>query len=168
MPIRPEFRHHYRTPEWHAVCAEVDARANGRCENCACPGGFRITRTYGTRERGKGPRVMFWRMLQNEYADAPWIDQNGKALSGYSIPDLWEGNDKALRHRSKRPVVLTHAHLNQDPSDHRPENVRLLCEWCHNMHDGKDRAMHAAETRKQKKDEERPLLVAAISERNQT
>src|SRR5579862_53980 len=34
MPIRPELRHHYRTPEWQAARAAVRERAGDRCEQC--------------------------------------------------------------------------------------------------------------------------------------
>lgn len=42
-------------------------------------------------------------------------------------------------------VVLTIAHLNHTPEDCRPENLRALCQRCHNQYDAK----HRAETRKQ-------------------
>ena len=41
-------------------------------------------------------------------------------------------------------VVLTIAHLNHTPEDCRPENLRALCQRCHNKYDAK----HRAETRK--------------------
>ena len=41
-------------------------------------------------------------------------------------------------------VVLTIAHLNHTPEDCRPENLRALCQRCHNRYDAK----HRAETRK--------------------
>lgn len=42
-------------------------------------------------------------------------------------------------------VVLTVAHLNHTPEDCRPENLRALCQRCHNQYDAK----HRAETRKE-------------------
>ena len=44
-------------------------------------------------------------------------------------------------------VVLTIAHLNHTPEDCRPENLRALCQRCHNRYDAK----HRAETRKNNK-----------------
>ncbi len=32
-------------------------------------------------------------------------------------------------------IVLTVAHLNHDPSDCRDENLKALCQQCHNRHD---------------------------------
>lgn len=46
-------------------------------------------------------------------------------------------------------VVLTIAHLNHVPEDCRPENLRTLCQACHNRYDAK----HRAETRKEHKNE---------------
>jgi hypothetical protein len=43
-------------------------------------------------------------------------------------------------------VVLTIAHLNHTPEDCRPENLRALCQRCHNQYDAK----HRAETRKKR------------------
>ncbi|MEZ4529058.1 MAG: hypothetical protein R2941_24360 [Desulfobacterales bacterium] len=37
-------------------------------------------------------------------------------------------------------VVLTIAHMNHDIEDSRPENLRALCQRCHNTHDAAHRA----------------------------
>ena len=47
----------------------------------------------------------------------------------------------------KIKVILTIAHLNHTPEDCRPENLRALCQRCHNKYDAK----HRAETRKNNK-----------------
>lgn len=44
-------------------------------------------------------------------------------------------------------IVLTVAHLNHTPEDCRPENLRALCQKCHNIYD----AEHRKETRKEKR-----------------
>lgn len=44
-------------------------------------------------------------------------------------------------------IVLTIAHLNHHPEDCRPENLRALCQRCHNQYDAK----HRAETRNNNK-----------------
>lgn len=41
-------------------------------------------------------------------------------------------------------VVLTIAHLNHDPADSNPANLRALCQRCHNTHDAAVRAGRAA------------------------
>ena len=37
-------------------------------------------------------------------------------------------------------VILSIAHLNHDIKDNRPENLRALCQLCHNTHDAAKRA----------------------------
>lgn len=54
-------------------------------------------------------------------------------------------------------IVLTIAHLNHNPADNRPENLAALCQRCHLNH---DKEQHR-ETRKARKDAQRPLLAAA-------
>lgn len=34
MPIKPELRHHYQTPEWFAARDAARARSGDRCERC--------------------------------------------------------------------------------------------------------------------------------------
>lgn len=49
-------------------------------------------------------------------------------------------------------VVLTIAHLNHIPEDCRPENLRALCQACHNRYDAKHRAQTRKEHRNGHKD----------------
>jgi len=48
-------------------------------------------------------------------------------------------------------VVLTVAHLNHDPADNRDENLRAMCQRCHNTYDQKHRQDNATKTRRAKK-----------------
>lgn len=43
-------------------------------------------------------------------------------------------------------VVLTVAHLNHDPADCRPENLRAMCQRCHNRYDQPHRRANARRT----------------------
>ena len=45
-------------------------------------------------------------------------------------------------------VVLTIAHLDHTPEHNKPDNLRALCQRCHNRYDAK----HRAETRRRKHD----------------
>lgn len=45
-------------------------------------------------------------------------------------------------------VVLTIAHLDHTPEHNNPDNLRALCQRCHNRYDAK----HRAETRRNKHD----------------
>lgn len=44
MPIRAEFRHFYRTPEWKQARERCRDRAGDRCERCGASNGTWITR----------------------------------------------------------------------------------------------------------------------------
>lgn len=160
MPIRSEHRHHYRTPAWRAVCEIVDARAQGRCEHCGCPAGLDIIRLFGATSPGGSERRMYWRLWG--YPDARWIDNQGEETQFSLRPELWAGPRLAKFRRIK--VQLGHAHLNQNPADNSPDNVRLLCRYCHILHDAPVIAEHAADTRKTRKDATRPLLLTPNSE----
>jgi len=48
-------------------------------------------------------------------------------------------------------IILTVAHLNHDTADNRPENLRALCQRCHNRHDQPHRQRNAATTRRRKR-----------------
>jgi hypothetical protein len=160
MPIRREFRHHYRTEEWQACCAAVDERARGRCEFCGAPEGLEVLRIFGTQlPHGLGRRRMYWRLCG--FNDACWVDQDAEAQQSHRtiVPKLYDG--AGLVKPRTITVQLGHAHLNQDAGDHRPENVRKLCRWCHLNHDARFHAVKAGETRKTNKDAARPVLVAA-------
>jgi 5-methylcytosine-specific restriction endonuclease McrA len=54
-------------------------------------------------------------------------------------------------------IVLTVAHLNHTPGDDREENLMALCQWCHLNYD----RLHHKETRSDRKDARRPLLMEA-------
>ncbi|KKK44213.1 hypothetical protein LCGC14_3167410, partial [marine sediment metagenome] len=45
-------------------------------------------------------------------------------------------------------VILTVAHLDHDPSNNDPENLRALCQMCHNVYDRPVRLINAAYTRR--------------------
>lgn len=54
--------------------------------------------------------------------------------------------------------TLTVAHLNHDPMDCRPENLKALCAPCHLRYD----AAHHADTRRAKRDSERGQEVMEL------
>lgn len=49
-------------------------------------------------------------------------------------------------------VVLTIAHLDHDPTHNDPENLRALCQRCHNRYDAKHRAANRSHTAALKRD----------------
>jgi hypothetical protein len=122
MPIKPENRHHYQTEAYLVARQSALKRAAGKCEFCFVGNGQRIFR---------------------EPSGEPWsnsqVETHRRAL----------GNP-AWMSRSIR-IVLTCAHLNQDPEDNRLINLRALCQRCHNLIDLPYRTLNAAATRAAKK-----------------
>lgn len=55
-------------------------------------------------------------------------------------------------------IVLTVAHLDQDPTNNAPENLAALCQACHLAHDRQQHIRNARQTRTARKDAQRPLL----------
>ena len=68
--------------------------------------------------------------------------------------------NNSLRYRVSEPdgmeipvrVVLTIAHLDHDPTHNDPENLRALCQRCHNRYDAKHRAANRSHTAALKRD----------------
>ena len=52
--------------------------------------------------------------------------------------------------RTGSMVVLTIAHVDHDVQNNSPWNLRAWCQFHHNKHDARMRALHAAETRRRK------------------
>lgn len=48
-------------------------------------------------------------------------------------------------------IVLTIAHLDHDPTNNDPANLRALCQRCHNRYDAKHRQANARKTRRARK-----------------
>lgn len=149
MPIRPDLRKYYG-PVWQSVRARILERAGGkfdakgkylggaRCEQCKVPDQQRV-------QRGRGG---LWKsLLVGE--QSLWRDRHGE------LTDILPCYPRVRTVR----IVLTVAHLNHTPGDDRDENLKALCQWCHNHYDAPVRAVHARETRMTRKDKGRPLLA---------
>jgi len=61
-----------------------------------------------------------------------WFNFTNRLVKGN-----WRDNDRLIHEISKHPVrwVLTVAHLNHQPEDCRPENLRAMCAPCHCRYD---------------------------------
>lgn len=124
MPIRPELRHHYTTPEWRALSLRVrKERAGDRCE---CIG------ECGTDHR-------------EENAGRPGHDDTGS-------PDTrcfaFEGRPHP---GTGSIVVLTVAHRDHTPGHDDDDNLAAFCQRCHNRYDAGFRKANAHRTRRSKK-----------------
>lgn len=114
MPIRPHHRWLYPI-DWPQLSAVIRfQRAGGRCECCRRPHGRLIAHLGDGR---------WW----DEDA-AVWRSGTGRRLS--RVPAL---TCETVTLSTK--VVLATAHLNHDPGDNRPANLKALCQRCHILHD---------------------------------
>jgi hypothetical protein len=113
MPIRRELRHFYPI-DWPQLSALIRfGRAKGRCERCGRPHGRTV------HHLGDGR----WFDAEAEI----WRDGRGREIE----PPAYAEYRRLRRTR----VVLAAAHLDHDPGNNRPRNVRALCQRCHLMHD---------------------------------
>lgn len=134
MPIRAELRRFYRGPAWEEKRRRILVRAWNRCEQCGKPNRTEVrTVTRGT--------YMYWCKPEGF-----WTDERGREWPNLML-------DPSLLRTIR--VVLTVAHLNHVPGDDRDENLKALCQWCHLNYD----KLHHKETRCDRKDSGRPILV---------
>lgn len=113
-PIREEDREFY-PDNWDEISARVREEAGQRCEWCRKPNGVEVL----TLPDGRWCTWM----------DRQWFDAQGQPV----IPVVQDRCE--AQRRGKTTVVLTVAHLNQDPRDNRRENLKALCQACHLRYD---------------------------------
>lgn len=58
-------------------------------------------------------------------------------VANYAVVERWT-NQRGDRKKVK--IILTIAHLDHTPENSNPENLRALCQRCHNRYDAKHRA----------------------------
>ena len=131
MPIRPEHRWLYPI-DWPELSKAIRfGRAKGRCEGCGRPHGRQV------QHRGDGT---WW----DEDARL-WRDGGGKALK--KLPAPISGDAAAVFTR----VVLATAHLDHDPTNNHPRNLKALCQRCHILHDREEHGRRRGMTHKMRK-----------------
>jgi hypothetical protein len=122
MPIKREMRWIYPI-DWTQISHTVRfERAAGLCQGCGRPHGATVRclpdgRWFDT-TRGT------WRNSRGRHVRRP-------------------ENEEVVRVRQTR-VVLAAAHLDHDPANNRPRNLKSLCQRCHLTH---DRPHHLAQRR---------------------
>lgn len=142
MPIRADLRHYYAGPEWEATRERILKRARNRCECCRIPN-YALAGRY-KRLPGIG-LIQGTRLL---YAPGRQPDRLSEAqVQNFGLPD-----------RLTR-IELGIAHLDHDPSNGTDGNLRALCQGCHLNHDRPQHTVNARESRRTRKDRDRPLLV---------
>jgi ribosomal protein S14 len=113
MPIRPALRWYYPI-DWPLLSRWVRfERAKGRCETCGRPHGQTV----------------------HCLSDGRWLDptttewRDGK---GRSCRAPNQADNQSL-HTTR--IVLAAAHLDHNPGNNRPTNLRSLCQRCHMQYD---------------------------------
>ena len=113
MPIHPALKDHY-AGDWRLLSDAIRfARAGGRCEACDRP----------------------HRRLIYVLADGRWFDPRRQVWRdgrGELAPEPRPGDAASLR---RVRVVIATAHLDHDPANRDPANLRALCQRCHLRHD---------------------------------
>jgi 5-methylcytosine-specific restriction endonuclease McrA len=128
MPIRPDQRHHYQTPEWRALSLRIrKERAGGRCE----------CRSECGADHG-GERDELIRAGRDDLCELTEAER----CSAF---------DGAVHPITGAKVVLTVAHLDHTPGHDDEDNLRAFCQRCHNRYDMEDRRRHAHATRRSKR-----------------
>lgn len=115
--------------DWEAIARGVKDRAGWCCEDCGAKHG-----DWGSRDRAG-------RFLR--------VDPAEMRKLGHGVPPF--------RRRLSRGgyvkvvvIIVQAAHLNQTPSDCRPENLRCLCRRCHLAYDLGQHVRNAGVTRRRK------------------
>ena len=114
MPIRPQHRWFYPI-DWPQLTNLIRfERAKGRCEHCDRPHGKTV------HHLGDG---RWW-----DDARQIWRDDRGRKVRLRPLPAL----NQATR---QTRVVLATAHLDHNPGNNAPANLKALCQRCHMLHD---------------------------------
>jgi hypothetical protein len=117
MPIRPQHKWLYPI-DWPQLSASIRfKRANGRCEKCGRPHGHEI------QHLGDG---RWW-----DAETLKWRDGRGRILPHVALID------EGVVIRTTK-VFLATAHLDHDPTNNHPKNLKALCQRCHLINDRKE------------------------------
>ncbi len=131
MPIKPENRARYPA-DWPAIRAIIRERAGDCCEKCKAPDRTLIA-------RGTGSDAGTYMLMDGEVRSAETGEKLGYARgSEYSTARMIE-------------VVLTVGHLDHQPENCAPDNLRLWCQRCHLNYDAGHHAVNARATRMARK-----------------
>lgn len=118
MPIHDDDKGRY-PPNWDEITARIRERAGGRCE---CRG------ECGVDHSCHGPAAHQLGLLAERRRGQP-VSPRGDASPRCDERQHTVGRDMRGR------VVLTVAHLDHTPENCAPDNLRAMCQGCHNRYD---------------------------------
>ena len=116
MPIRAS--HRWLCPiDWPQISSAIRfGRAKGRCEQCGRPHGRTVV----------------------HLGDGRWWDDEAKVWRNGRGRALARGAEPGKENRLTTKVFLAAAHLDHDPGNNRPRNLRAFCQRCHMLNDRKE------------------------------
>lgn len=126
MPIRPENKLRY-PKEWPQISKAIRDRSGQRCEKCRAPNGVIVARSSGS-----------YMLPEGETFDA----ETGEFLG------ISRGSEYDIK--SLVRIVLTVAHLDHQPENCDPDNLRAWCQRCHNVYDAPTRRAGTAKRARDK------------------
>jgi 5-methylcytosine-specific restriction endonuclease McrA len=136
MPIKKEKMKLYpggsiHSKEWKAIRSDILKRAEHKCERCMVPNHKRVLRPD----------------LHNTYI----MVDTGMTFDADTGELLQYTRGSEMPYGRFVDIVLTTAHIDQDPKNNDPSNLLALCQQCHNRLDAPFRKVNAANTRHGKK-----------------
>lgn len=134
MPIKDKSLY---PPTWSEISKRVREEAGQHCQQCHVANGAVIYRSD---------------------SGAHWYDPLEDAYFAWPSGDRMHGRFEADCRDNASKIVLTVAHLDHTPSNNKPENLRALCQACHNALDLPHRKANAKKTRQAKKEQVQPSL----------
>ena len=117
MPIRPENRSRY-PKDWPAISLRIRERAGQKCEWCGVE-----NYALGAWIEGK-----WWR------AAPKGTGLNDDPRPGGQFP-CWHPSGADVQWAKVTRIILTVAHLDHTPENCADENLKALCQRCHNRYD---------------------------------
>ncbi len=139
MPIKPENRGRY-PPDWQAIRSEIMTRAGHRCEHPGC-GARNYSVGWWQQEAGRHWWLAAWGQHDNPrtYAEARQV-----AAETYFETQGMDGPKPIV-------IVLTIGHVDHQPENCDPANLRAWCQRHHLQHDAAHHAATAQATRQARK-----------------
>lgn len=115
MPIRPENKGRY-PKEWPQISKAIREAAGQRCEMCKAPNGEAIARGCG---KDSGTYML----------------EGGETFNSETGTFLGMSRGSEFNCEKVVRIVLTVAHLDHQPENCDPSNLRAWCQRCHNAYD---------------------------------
>lgn len=145
-PIRPENRGLYPSDWATVVRPQILERAGRRCE---CEGECGLHPPLSICRCGDAQRYHqddSGRCLLSTHAE-PCLAYQFSHVEPRRCSEL--DGQTALWARGR--IILTIAHLDHDPANREPSNLRAMCQRCHNRYDRDHRIATAARTRRERR-----------------